>query len=730
MANWNDAPPTSEELSSLGSSSSDWTKSAPTPQELAAFQTASLPEPTKAGMAESALRGLGQGGTYGFGERAAAGTGAVIQKLLESIGAQDKTNASLGDVYGNLKNIVHIRNQEAKEANPWSYGLGEVGGAINTGLLAGPGGVASKGLGLIGAEAPAAALTALGESGTLGGLTTVGASEGALMGLGNSNSDNITDTAKDVGKGALIGGIAPTALKGVGMAGKGLLKLADVGTDLIPGVGALKNFGSKALTNEGKYFNLGAENAPTGDLFQTTPGKTLEEKAIEHMQSLSEPVKEVQAAGKAADDKFLQTLQEAQNSSSLNARQKALNLANAVETKRGAIGQQLGRLDLNIADAMKESPSYLRQTGDGPVLGKFDFDHLNDQIGEVQNLVDPPIANQLQHVFDKIRSGDYQDVSKQLTNLNDIIGSQDKNIQNLLMPIKQEIEQSVETQLRQLPSDEALKMFMQRKDLGTDYGLLKSLQSGAKTATTGLNLGADAASAPMQTNLSMIANPSTAYGAENKALLSPAYQMGLGQEANEAVQAGSRWQDLVDKPKIGTLGLGPDEEANQAYRQVFGAAKNEEGGISSQTVKPLEDIANPAKTLAGNIKQEDAISWIRNHMFGPGKEKEAEAFIADLQKRGELNQLTEKYLNPSSDYSSTSHGKFRFLKKLANDISYDAGQKIGRFGDLAEQAGVNPTTASRMSATSYRALTQPQNYKNTVEEFKQSQQNNEVVPEK
>lgn len=145
---------------------------------------------------ESAGRGALQGATMGFGD--------------EIYGAyKGLTDGDLTDLYDEKeRDAVRANNQKSQEANPWSYGLGELGGGVATAIIPGAGalGTATK-AGMTGWKGYAAASAA-------------GGAMGAINSTGLSEAENI----RDLGKDALIGGAMGA---GLGAAGHGIGELAN-----------------------------------------------------------------------------------------------------------------------------------------------------------------------------------------------------------------------------------------------------------------------------------------------------------------------------------------------------------------------------------------------------------------------------------------------------------------------------------------------------------------------
>lgn len=150
---------------------------------------------------ESGARGLAQGASLGFADEI---TGAI--EALSDVALTDKQLSDLKDLY--LKNRDESRSnyKKSQEANPVTYGAGEIGGSIATALV--PGLNVAKG---------ATLATKVGVNAALGG----------AAGLGLSEADNVVDIAKDTATGAaLSGGLTYGIEKAAPLIKKGIQSLA------------------------------------------------------------------------------------------------------------------------------------------------------------------------------------------------------------------------------------------------------------------------------------------------------------------------------------------------------------------------------------------------------------------------------------------------------------------------------------------------------------------------
>jgi gas vesicle protein len=142
---------------------------------------------------ESGIRGLAQGGSFGFADEV---TGALEAGKDLALDPSVRISNVL-DQYSKHRDESRRAYHEAEAANPGSYLAGEVTGGIASSLIPVAGAV-GKGAGL-------AARVGQGvlAGGRVGALTGLGASEGQDL------SEVIRDTGKGAATGAALGGVAP-----------------------------------------------------------------------------------------------------------------------------------------------------------------------------------------------------------------------------------------------------------------------------------------------------------------------------------------------------------------------------------------------------------------------------------------------------------------------------------------------------------------------------------------
>lgn len=141
---------------------------------------------------EAAGRGALQGATFGFGDEAIGGvTGA-----LDALSGPE----TFGDAYRRNRDESRASNALSKEAHPYAYGAGQVGGGLAGALATGGTGAGAGLLGRLG----------------------IGAALGAANGLGSSEADltkgEVGQAAKDTALGGAVGVGTQGLLEGLGNA--------------------------------------------------------------------------------------------------------------------------------------------------------------------------------------------------------------------------------------------------------------------------------------------------------------------------------------------------------------------------------------------------------------------------------------------------------------------------------------------------------------------------------
>jgi hypothetical protein len=172
----------------------------PTEQLLKMRGEAAERERPKASPAESVFRGAAQGASLGFIDEATAGVGAVKDWAAGKLGMRG--DISVSDAYGTYINRIRAKDDAAKADNPAAFTAGAVGGGVATAVV--PGAIAAK---------AGQAMNSVKGGVAIGGLTGAGMSEADL-----STNEGKNEFLKDVGGGALLGGVAT---KGFQLLGKG-----------------------------------------------------------------------------------------------------------------------------------------------------------------------------------------------------------------------------------------------------------------------------------------------------------------------------------------------------------------------------------------------------------------------------------------------------------------------------------------------------------------------------
>lgn len=172
---------------------------------------------------ESFLRGGAQGATLGFGDELSAlaekGMAKAIPSFLGGMSSEEYQDVYGDKSYKDLRNENRAIDEEARKANPWTYGIGEfAGGILPAAATFGAGaelGAVAKGTqvlpGALQKLAPVAqklapAIQKLSAPKTLGQAALSGGTFGGIAGLGQTEDiSNIPRTALDVGLGAGLG---------------------------------------------------------------------------------------------------------------------------------------------------------------------------------------------------------------------------------------------------------------------------------------------------------------------------------------------------------------------------------------------------------------------------------------------------------------------------------------------------------------------------------------------
>lgn len=158
---------------------------------------------------ESTLQGAAQGATGNFGDEMMAGLTAPVMyagsRAVEALGGNTNglADKSLSDIYSQERQKIAGENEIASQDNPWSYGVGNVAGAIGTGVAGG----FTKGGATIANSLRSGNLAA-----RIGKGAVAGAASGELYGAGGANEgERLAGAAEGGLYGAMAGGVIPVA---------------------------------------------------------------------------------------------------------------------------------------------------------------------------------------------------------------------------------------------------------------------------------------------------------------------------------------------------------------------------------------------------------------------------------------------------------------------------------------------------------------------------------------
>lgn len=227
-------------------------------------------------MLESGVRGAVHGGSMGFGDEAMGWLGSVGARVMRPDLFKDE---SFVDTYRQGRDIARGQEQDARQANPWTYGLSEVGGGIMTG--------AKMPLPKVSQGATAAGRIANAAAG--------GATAGGVYGFGDSNAD-ITkgefgkaamDTATSAGIGALTGTLLQGGLEKYAKSRVPTPKsdeIKDMATQAYKTAEAKGGYLSDKFTN--RFIDKTAEVLPQTEAGKIVAGENDVSKLVERLQGL------------------------------------------------------------------------------------------------------------------------------------------------------------------------------------------------------------------------------------------------------------------------------------------------------------------------------------------------------------------------------------------------------------------------------------------------------------
>ncbi len=264
------------------------------PVGLPPLDTSSTP-----GMIESALRGVEQGATLGYGDELNSG----LETLLNQATGNSK-GLNILDEYRKHRGESREKFAAAEKENPITSTLSNLAGGVLPALASGGGSLPEQGL---------------------AGVAKMGAAYGALGGLGNSEADltkgEVNKAASDAVTGGLMGAaVAPVA----GKIGDTLLK------PLVRGVGHVADIGPIASATES--FKQGALNGRV--LFNKKGEAALGQEISGAVDNLANDVKE--KLGSASAAKLKNVLTPGDNADLRDWATSAEDMMNTLQQNAGA----------------------------------------------------------------------------------------------------------------------------------------------------------------------------------------------------------------------------------------------------------------------------------------------------------------------------------------------------------------------------------------------------------
>lgn len=160
---------------------------------------------------------------------------------------------------------------------------------------------------------------------------------------------------------------------------------------------------------------------------------------------------------------------------------------------------------------------------------------------------------------------------------------------------------------------------------------------------------------------------------------------------------GSPVSKMVQSPS------GQNEKLYQQFKESLGAPK--EFSSPQKLATALEETGGLQQGISGEIKDQNLIQWLKD-TYGDS----ADEVIADLQQRAKsfrtLEDARDARQNPWRDVSSMIRG----LKSIGDEAMFIGGKSLKALPDpIKNQTNI------------FRTLTQPVSYKDTVQQFKDSQ---------
>ncbi len=214
------------------------------------------------GYGESALRGAIQGATLGFGDEIGGGLKGLYDTATKG--------GDLSENYTKARDAIRGQDEIASEANPKTFIAGQVGGGLASTLATG--GTSSE----------------LGLAGRLG----LGAAEGAVNGLGASNSNTLEGNLQDAATGGALGLAGSGLGEAAGAIGSKLLGKATKALDPEKQYAMALGFNAKDLDPiRGKQVLSAVKHLSDADYFpKTATTEQLFQKVVDDKQAIGESI--------------------------------------------------------------------------------------------------------------------------------------------------------------------------------------------------------------------------------------------------------------------------------------------------------------------------------------------------------------------------------------------------------------------------------------------------------
>ncbi len=656
-----------------------------------------VPE-NKTSVLDAALAGVVQGTTFGFGEEALAGIKSIptaAQSLLEALKIAKEDGKDLKEEYQKYRDIERERMKLLEEEHPLAYNAGDLTASIGTGLLTGGAGLVGKGLMRVGGKE----LIKEGlEKGALKGLATLGAAEGAAHGLGRSEADltegEVGQAAIDTALGGTLGAAIPVGLNYGGKAIKGTAKFADDVVEELPFVGDVYGH-LKGVAKKG-YQNLG------------TSGKDLAQKYQREALDATNEVKDMAVQQRSRFDIDLDNAQVATNRTAFD---KTQNFVKESKRLKNEIGETIGAIDDAILKEFQESTSLpnLYTDSSGKLgMGTFNFSSLDDEVKEITEILSPNLQNGFKNVSNNIKSGDYSNYTRQMKSLNNLIdnaldGSGDKR---LLVGYKKKLQDQVDNTMVQQLEGNAKNLYKQRLVENKKYSDILNYMD---ELSAGQGIGNE-----INTKMSIAANSKAkdATGFQ-KGPIQKAIKVGdsdLIKSLNESLSAQAESNRFGFDPTLGKMfNKATPEGQNEQMVKLFqeGLGKQNENKTTSLLKNTVNNFGLRKKSSQELEAFDNAIKWIDGSI--PDKQQ-AELLKQKLKTVSEDVDLMKSYLPTKDELNQDVSSYIRIAKKLADPLSYGIGKTAGYAGKALDNVSIAPANRNRSITDTIRALSSPENY--------------------